>query len=85
MLTETFDQCHRIGRGFPASKLVESFSDTAVQPSPLALVPVMSTVHQLILPIGIEYRILPDKVVRECPADAHDAVRLLNTFGLTNF
>lgn len=55
------------------------------EPAALAIQPLVRTINEVILPRGMEYRVLVNKVDPRVPADIVDAAALLDSAGLTRF
>lgn len=55
------------------------------EPSPLAIPPLRKTINSLVKPLGVDYRVLINRVDPRVPADAGDAAALLDRMGLARF
>lgn len=74
------------GRSVLAAVLDEAdFVILPTEPAALAVQPLVRTINDVVLPRGVEYRVLLNKVDPRVPADAHDAASLLDSAGLSRF
>lgn len=67
---------------------VLSQSDFAIlpmEPGPLSVKPLMRTVEKLVVPAGVPYRVLVNKVDPRVPQDADDALEMLRTYEIPHF
>lgn len=61
------------------------FAILPTEPAALALGPLVRTVKQLVIPAGVDYRVLINKVDPRVPGDAHDTAELLDNAELRHF
>ncbi|MFC5932206.1 ParA family protein [Cryobacterium melibiosiphilum] len=74
------------GRDVLSTVLGESdFVILPTEPSPLAFAPLMATINEVVVPAGVNYRVLVNRVDPRVPSDLVDAQGLLDGAGFARF
>lgn len=61
------------------------FAVLPTEPSPLAIAPLVTTIKNVVLPHGVDYKVLINRADPRLPADVADAYGLLDQSGIDHF